>query len=133
MMNFSVSLEQRQELAILELFGEFDMMAAPTFCEIVTAQVEQGIVRFVVDLKNLKYIDSRGIHALITMLGAVQQQRGDIRLVIGNDRIARVLALAGVDQVFTSYDDRRLALASARNSRHQVAVPRSWTRGVLSI
>jgi anti-anti-sigma factor len=113
MMNFRISLEQRQDLAILKLYGEFDMMAAPTFCEIVTAQVKRGIARFVVDLKNLTYIDSRGIHALITMLGAAQQQRGDISLVIGNERIARILALAGVDQVFTSYDDPVVALANA--------------------
>jgi anti-sigma B factor antagonist len=112
MMNFSISLEQRQDLVLLELYGEFDMVAAPTFCEIVTAQLGQGIARFVVDLNNLEYIDSRGIHALISMLGAAQQHRGDISLVIGNERIARILALAGVDQVFTSYDDRRVALAA---------------------
>jgi len=112
-MNFSVSLEQRQDLALLELYGEFDMMAAPIFCEVVEAQLREGIARFVVDLKKLEYIDSRGIHALISTLGAVQQQRGDIGLVIGNERIARILALAGVDQVFTSYDDKGVALAAS--------------------
>jgi anti-sigma B factor antagonist len=101
-MNFSVSVEQRQDLALLQLYGEFDMVATPVFCEIVDAQLSHGIARFIIDLTNLAYIDSRAIHALMTMLGKVQQQRGDIRLVIGNERIARILALAGVDQVFNT-------------------------------
>lgn len=112
MMNFSLALEQRQDLVVLELYGEFDMMAAPVFCQVVDAQLRRGVSRFVLDLKKLEYIDSRGIHALISTLGAVQHQRGDISLVIGNERIARILALAGIDQVFTSYDDRRVALAA---------------------
>jgi anti-sigma B factor antagonist len=112
MMNFSISSERRQDLAILELHGEFDMMAAPTFCDVVTAHLREGVTHFVVDLRHLEYIDSRGIHALMSMLGSAQQQRGDISLVIGNERIARILALAGVDQIFHSYDDTDVALAA---------------------
>jgi len=111
MMNFSIALEQHRDSALFELSGEFDGMAAPTYCDCVSEQLRRGVCRFIIDLNNLEYIDSQGIHALLTSLRAAQERRGGMCLVISNERIAHVLAVAGIDKVFDLYQHRATALA----------------------
>jgi len=72
MMSFAIALETYGQTALLELVGELDMAASPTFSEVVGDQLGRGSAAFVVDLDKLTYIDSRGLYALIEMLRSVR-------------------------------------------------------------
>lgn len=113
MMNFAIALETDGTTVLLELVGEFDMTAVPTFEAVVSDHVKRGSRYFVLDLDRLQYIDSRGIYALIEMLRQVHNHRGDAAFVLTNSRIARVFALSGIERAFRFYADRAAALAWA--------------------
>jgi len=110
MMSFAVALQTYGQTTLLELVGELDMAAAPTFLEVVSEQLRRGSNAFVVDLDRLSYIDSRGLYALIEMLRSVRNQRGDVAIVLTNAQISRVFAISGIDSVFRFFPDRPTAL-----------------------
>ena len=112
MLNLSIALERYRDCALLELHGELDRIGASLFCDRVCEQLQGGVCRFIVDLRNLDFVDSQGIHALTTALRVAQERRGDMYLVLGNERIARILSTAGLEGVFASYDHRAAALVA---------------------
>jgi len=116
MMSFAIALETCGQTAVLELVGEFDMTAAPTFSQVVGDQLGRGSDALVVDLDNLSYIYSRGLYALIEMLRTVRNHHGAIALVLTNPQIARVFAISGIDSVFHFFSDRPAAIAFLRTS-----------------
>jgi anti-sigma B factor antagonist len=113
MMNFAIALETYGDVALLELVGEFDMIAEPTFAKVVGDQLARGARYIIVDLDKLSYIDSRGIYALLEMLRTVHDQDAGTALVLTNARISRIFALSGIGSVFRFFQNRTTALASA--------------------
>jgi len=116
MMSFAIALETYGQTALLELVGELDMAASPTFSEVVGDQLGRGSAAFVVDLDKLTYIDSRGLYALIEMLRSVRNAGGDVAIVLNNPQIARVFAISGIDSVFRFFPNRPAAFASVAMS-----------------
>ena len=116
MMNFAIAVHSYDGAVVIELVGEFDLDAAPTFGTMIAGQLERGERRFIVDLDKLTYIDSRGIYALIEMLRAVRAADGDACLVMANPRIARVMTIAGIERALPFAADRAGALAGLRTA-----------------
>lgn len=117
MMNFAIALERHGSAVLLELVGEFDMEAAPTFAQVVGEQLDRRDQCLVFDLDRLEYIDSRGIYALIEMLRAVHNRDGCASIVLSNTHIARIFALSGIASAFRFFPDRVTALEAAGVAR----------------
>src|SRR5262245_60821108 len=93
----SDTLEVRRQThgaqTILALAGELDMATAPRLIEAFEAVDRFGSL--VLDLADLTFIDSHGVHAIFRR-ASVQH---DLTLARPNPLVARVLALAEIEHV----------------------------------
>lgn len=82
------------------LRGDIDVHTAPLLRDRLGEVVRQGEERVVVHLDEVTFLDSTGLGVLV---GAHKAQRrfGTFELVCAEPRILRILALTGLDQVFT--------------------------------
>jgi len=93
-----LSICQRRENAVHRLtpIGELDLATAPRLERAFDAVLnDRGAETIVVDLTELSFFDSTGVHLLLRMHAACHD--GDrLRIINGSRAVARVLDLAGV-------------------------------------
>lgn len=105
---FSIARSTSGHAEIVSLAGELDMAHAPTVAETldVLADNERPVI---VDLTDLTFIDSSGIHAILRP----RPQQGAVLLVCPPGNIQRVLNVTKIDRVLPVYETIDEALAAA--------------------
>ena len=66
--NFLIDEQQTQEANVLHISGDLDLSVAPQFRLALEKVVNQTDRSLILDLKDLKYIDSTGIGIIISVL-----------------------------------------------------------------
>jgi anti-sigma B factor antagonist len=94
---------------VVSLAGELDMVHAPTVAETLDAlaDTERPLI---VDLTELTFIDSSGIHAILRP----RPQQGTVILVCPPGNIHRVLSVTKIDRVLSVYETLPEALAAVQ-------------------
>jgi anti-sigma B factor antagonist len=94
------SVAAGRDRAVLRLAGEFDVYTAPQLRERVIELVDGGTRHVMADLREVTFLDSTGLGALIGGLKRLRARDGSLTLVIGTDRIRRIFRVTGLDRVF---------------------------------
>jgi anti-anti-sigma factor len=97
-------VEARNGTAFARLSGEFDYSAEAEFNEELGKAVKNDVRKLVVDLRELTFIDSSGIRAL---LGAWRRSRNkeiEFALVPGSEQVRQVFSVTGMDKVIPVVD-----------------------------
>ncbi len=79
------------------LAGEIDLSTADALGELLQGVVATKPARVVVDLAQVSFLDSSGIHRLLTAAHAATDVGCTLRVTNPSDIIMRVLTICGVD------------------------------------
>ncbi|MEW6521950.1 MAG: anti-sigma factor antagonist [Bacillota bacterium] len=80
--------------------GELDVASAPVFrARIQEALDEHQVRRLVLDLRDLTFIDSSGVGAILGRYRQLAALRGEMRVVGVSARIRPVLELSGLGRI----------------------------------
>jgi anti-sigma B factor antagonist len=104
---FSISRSTRGASEVVTLAGELDMAHATTVVETLDALADNERP-VIVDLSQLTFIDSSGIHAILRP----RPQQGSVLLVCPPGTIQRVLSVTKIDRVMPVYETLDDALAA---------------------
>ena len=104
---FSMSRSTRRSPELVTLAGELDMAHAPAVAETLDA-LSDNERPVIVDLTELTFIDSSGIHAILRP----RPQQGVVVLVCPQGNISRVLSVTKIDRVLPVYESLDDALAA---------------------
>jgi anti-anti-sigma factor len=99
-----LQLELQDSVLIAHLTGEVDLSNARGIEDAIAVATPNHTVTVIVDLSQLRYLDSAGIQLLYRLREQLHVRGQDLRLVLGPDSPASdALRLAGViDQLRTS-------------------------------
>jgi anti-anti-sigma factor len=98
-------------IATLVLNGRIDAFNSPSLREQVDQLIKQGIYRFVVDLRQVKFLDSAGMAVLVSLLKQARLQGGNAKLIMPLEEGARrILHLTRFDRVFDLVESTKDAL-----------------------
>jgi anti-anti-sigma factor len=104
---FSLTRSTHGALEVVTLAGELDMAHAPQVAETLDALADASRP-VIVDLSELTFIDSSGIHAILRP----RPQDGVVVLVCPPGNIQRVLSVTKIDRVLQVYETLGEALAA---------------------
>ena len=93
--------------------GELDVVGGPELRQHVMKETKAGNSDLVLDLAGVDFIDSFGLGVLVGALKRARLAGGDIRLVIPEPRIRRVLEVCDLDRVFRIEDTAEDATGDA--------------------
>ena len=95
---FSVTARVEGEIAVITPVGEFDLAATDDFyaCAQPLLQTVQTVV---VDLREVSFLDSSGLNALLTFRQSASAVGRKLTLRAPSDRVRRLLVLAGVTDI----------------------------------
>jgi anti-sigma B factor antagonist len=112
-----VELERRDGVAVAILSGEIDMSNATSVRQEIAAFVVSNDDAVVIDLSDVGFIDSAGLHALVELGGVLSERRQQLLLCAPPDsQVARAIEIVGMQHTITVHGDRDVALQAARDS-----------------
>ena len=110
-----------EDVAVLEAGGMIDTRGSLQFEREIASHFDQGIRRFVIDLKRVELITSAGIRVLV-MLAKRVANGGGLVLCGLNEHVTSVFDVAGLLQHFTTTTTSSEGIARVRQSSIPVAV-----------
>jgi anti-sigma B factor antagonist len=100
-------------VTILELSGRLIVDEGDrTLRDCVDSLVSSGRTHLLVDFRNITYVDSGGVGALVSKYLTVRKTGGQLKLMHLNRRSGRVLQIARLLEVFEVFDSEMDALRS---------------------
>lgn len=108
-----VSEERIDGTVIAILDGELDASSVGEVAIVLRRLVENRVLRVVVDLERVSYLDSAGINLLYAVGGELSARQQQLHLVVSpGSPIERTLKIVGADRAFPAHASRESALAS---------------------
>ena len=98
---------------VVAVAGDLDAVTVPQFRDELMRQVPAAGPRLVVDLSGLHFMDTSAIHVLVSVNNRVMDRGGLLVVAAAPPAVARVLSLAGADQVMPVAGSMAEALALA--------------------
>ena len=100
-------------VAILTLSGK--MMGGPETQSVhdhIKGLISDGIINVVIDLGDVKWMNSSGLGSLMAGLTTLRGSGGDLKLVHVPDRVKRPIEITKLDQVIKMYESLDEAVTS---------------------
>ena len=88
---------------VFELSGSLDIATSPAVRAALLEASEGGDHRLIVDLSRVEFLDSTGLGALIGAQRRAKEVDGEVRLVVKEGQIVRLLRITGLLKVFAVY------------------------------
>lgn len=104
------------QIAVIKLAGRFDASVTDNFKATVEQLLKTDRYQFVVDLRQVNYIDSSGLGSMVAAVRKVREQDGDIILAEPSDKLRSLFALTRMARLFEIYDDQDVALNACSKS-----------------
>jgi anti-sigma B factor antagonist len=109
---------QRGDVTILDLSGRISVGEALAFGpgsglvvgDVIRELAQNGQKRILLNLKDVKYIDSSGIGDVMRSLTSLRRQGGDLKLLSPAAMVLEVLRVTRLDKVLEIKDDELLAV-----------------------
>ena len=113
MAELDVSERQAGDVTILDLTGEVRLGDSSVALRDSTRKLaDGGKKKILLNLADVKYIDSTGIGELIASYTTVTRQGGQLKLLNLTDRIQNLLVITKLLTVFDTYENEAEALKS---------------------
>ena len=98
--------------SVVDLNGEIDVYTSPKVKDAITELIDQGSYDLVINLENVRYIDSTGLGVLIGGLKRVREHSGTVNLVCTNPQIKKIFDITGLSKIFGIFDSEQAACDS---------------------
>jgi anti-sigma B factor antagonist len=103
------------DCAVLRVVGEVDLYSVPQLRERVIQLLADGTRHIVADLREVDFLDSTGLGALVGSLKRLREQGGSLNLVTSAGRIPQLFHLTGLDRVFALHQSIPEAITGNRH------------------
>lgn len=95
-----VTHQNNVQVGMLEGTDRLNAAVAPEIKEQLNQNLQKNGGQFVLDMHNIKFVDSTGIGVLISALKTARQNDGSFLLARVNKEVMDLLSLMKLDQVF---------------------------------
>lgn len=105
------------EVKVLQPKGILDGTQATEFRQEIGKLVDAGATTILIDFKDVTFMDSSGLGALVLALKTVRAAKGNLMVCSINEQIKILFELTSMDRIFEIFDNRE-AFESKMAERH---------------
>lgn len=111
-MSFHIEFANNGSTAIAVLEGEIDLANGMHFADELLAKIPDDATALIVDLSELRYIDSAGVRSLFEIASALKMREQSLTLAVPEESLLlSVLKITSVEEVASICSTRDEALA----------------------
>ena len=112
-MSLEIQQREREGISILDLSGRLTVGGeVSTFRERLQKLIDSGRTNIILNLKDVDYIDSTGLGALVMSYTSLQRAGGKIKLLNLSRRGIELLVMTKLTTIFEVFDDEQNAINS---------------------
>ena len=101
-MSFTYNIIQKNPITILSLYGELiDRNESQKLMDEINIMVEEGQKKFILELSELKYMNSTGLNVLINILTKSRKNGGDLVICGVSKKVQELLLVTKLNSVFS--------------------------------
>jgi anti-anti-sigma factor len=104
-------LPSPKKVALVVLRGSIDAKTVFVFQSKLNAVIERGFRRFIIDMEQVKYVNSTGLGYMINLSDSITVESGEVMLVQVQPKVKMVFEMLGLNDFFKVFDSREEALA----------------------
>lgn len=108
----TINLESFKRADLISFVGRIDSSNASEMDAVFKDRLDNGRYRLVLDLNGINYMSSAGLRAMVAALRECKKHSGDVRIANPSERMADVLELAGLQDLFQVFEDATSAVGS---------------------
>jgi anti-sigma B factor antagonist len=112
LVNFSVKIRQQDHVALIDVAGHLTFFEVRALRDSVQTLLREKRINILLNLSELKYLDSSGIGELARIYVAVVKQGGAMKVVGLAPKVEEILKITHLSQVFQEFPDEQTALRS---------------------
>jgi len=98
---FEFETEERDGVAVVRVMGELDLAEVEPLQAEFDRLCANGLSKLTVDLSELDFVDSTGLHVLLRLGARCARQQLALQLVPGPPGVQRLFLITGTDSQFT--------------------------------
>jgi anti-anti-sigma factor len=72
--------QQNNSVVIVEVIGEIDVYTSPTMRQYLLELIDEGVIKLVIDFRDVEFLDSSGLGVLVYVLKRVRRADGELVL-----------------------------------------------------
>lgn len=111
-MEINIQSEKTSDgISVITVAGELDLYTAPRLKENLLAAMEEDILKIVIDMTGVHFIDSSALGVLIGGVKRLKPKGGKLVLVSTDENVNWIFQITGLNSVFDIYSTRDEALA----------------------
>jgi len=109
--DFSIKSERNGNVTIVTISGRVDSVTAASL-DSELAKIVREDKKIILNLKNMAYLSSAGVRAIIKALQSAQKSGGGVKLASVPEQVMEVLQTVGMMQMLQAYPSVDEAVAS---------------------
>ncbi|PWH87042.1 STAS domain-containing protein [Brumimicrobium oceani] len=110
-MSFSTQLEIQSSICILFFSGTIlTKEKVDETLAIVDHELENGQKKFIIDLKELKQINSSGLNLILRIFTHIRNKGGELFLINANKTVSELFKISKLNTVFNISADKQAAI-----------------------
>lgn len=102
---YPVTVDPRTGLPLIRLSGRVDALSAGTVQDALTAIIDEGERKLLVDLSQVGFLSSAGIRSLLIVQKQLHGSSGELIMVAPNEGVRRVFETTRLTELFTLVED----------------------------
>lgn len=114
---FMFQKERTNEIEIIKISGILDAHTAPQLENAIKNTLEEGIVKLIINFKDLDYISSGGLGVFMAFVEEIRNKNGDIKFTAMNDKVYSIFELLGFHLIFDILQNDEEALEFFKNNK----------------
>ena len=120
-MSFHMESVSTGDCAVLRVAGEIDLYTAPELRERVIRLIDDGIRHVIADLRDVDFLDSTGLGALVGSLKRLRLRDGSLELVTSGGRILQIFQITGLTRAFAVHSSVPDAITADQHWQEAIA------------
>jgi anti-sigma B factor antagonist len=110
--SFSVKIRQRDSVALVDVSGHLTYFEVGALRDAIQLLLREKRNNILLNLSQLHYLDSSGIGELARIYVGLVKQGGTMKVIGLSSKVAEILKVTHLSQVFQEFPDEQTALRS---------------------
>lgn len=111
--SFEIQKRKKGDVVVLDVAGNLTLgEGEQTFKDTILELLDRKHNKILVNLKDLDFMDSSGVGALVKSYTTVTQNGGRLKLLQPGKMVLQTLKITGLLGIFESFDDEAKAISS---------------------
>lgn len=109
-----IKTRDERNVVILDILGDFTLVfqSEVRLDKVIKDKVESGEKNFLLNLKDMVFLDSSGIGEIVASLIFVQKSGGNLKITNISDKVMLIFKYSRLTDIIEIFDDEKEALQS---------------------